>query len=162
MKFFEPTILYDRLNGDKYYAPWYARWIIKTLHKDVVDIRNFLKPFNLCPNIVLPPDPTEWDKALGALGWVKNNINFIPDNTEHWQTPHETLQKASGDCEDGAILIANIMMCLGLEDVRILAGTTGKGVGHAVVSYKEVRYDWTQSEPIVKKWFEFSSERVWV
>lgn len=36
--------------------------------------------------------------------YVFNNIKYVHDNGDEWQTPEETLSKRTGDCEDMAIL----------------------------------------------------------
>lgn len=81
------------------------------------------------------------EKANNALRWVKNNIMYTPDKTqnntnEFWMWANETMDSKLGDCEDGAILMANIMIKSGVPywRVRINAGDV-QGGGHAYVTY---------------------------
>jgi transglutaminase-like putative cysteine protease len=55
---------------------------------------------------------------------------------EFWQFPVETLQLNTGDCEDGANLLASLMLAAGVPEwrVRVTCGMTPDG-GHAYVTY---------------------------
>ena len=73
--------------------------------------------------------------------WVKQNIKYRGDKdttkvAEYWQFPHETYKLRSGDCEDGAIYSANLMLAVGIPywRVRLNVGAV-KGGRHAYVSY---------------------------
>ena len=59
--------------------------------------------------------------------------NRVVDN---WQSPEETEMMKKGDCEDGAILIANMMLMSGVPywRIRLNAGDV-QGGGHAWVTY---------------------------
>lgn len=74
--------------------------------------------------------------AYHILSWVNECIKSKPDKTEFWQLPFETLAKRTGDCEDKAILLANLLRASGIEDwrVRLNVGMTSAGA-HAWVSY---------------------------
>jgi predicted transglutaminase-like cysteine proteinase len=98
--------------------------------------------------------------AFNALRWVKKNITYTgDDNTwktpEFWQYANETLGIKTGDCEDGAILMANLLLAAGVPyyKVRVNAGDVynTNGVlagGHAYPVYyceatkKWVALDW--------------------
>lgn len=80
--------------------------------------------------------------------WVIDNLTYVYDQAqhnyvEHWQYPYETLQLQTGDCEDGAILMASMMIAAGIPRwrVRIAGGLvkTGNATaptgGHAWVTY---------------------------
>ena len=76
-----------------------------------------------------------------------NNIKYeVDDNTtnkaEHWNFAFETLERGTGDCEDGAILLANLLLHSNIPywKVRIATGwvilpDTNKKVGHAYLTY---------------------------
>ena len=89
------------------------------------------------------------DVALKSLKWVIDNITYTPDaneykENEYWAYPYQTLKNRFGDCEDGAILLANIMVSSGIPyyRVRLNAGSV-KGGGHAYVSYcRETDNQW--------------------
>jgi predicted transglutaminase-like cysteine proteinase len=76
---------------------------------------------------------------------VAGNIKYKSDDknyklAEFWQHPEVTLQKGTGDCEDGALLLISLMRCAGIPAYRckLCAGwvktRTGRG-GHAYVIY---------------------------
>lgn len=109
-------------------------------------------------------------KANNALKWVKYNVSYILDKDLHnenewWQYANETLELKKGDCEDGAILMANIMIKSGIPPfrVRLNAGDV-KGGGHAYVTYlrekddKWYLLDWSywynESVNFKKKWVD--------
>jgi len=79
---------------------------------------------------------TNDEKALNALDHVKYNIKYTPDEGEFWQFAYETKKRKKGDCEDGSILMANIMINSGIPwwRVRLNAGNV-QGGGHAYVTY---------------------------
>lgn len=105
-----------------------------------IDVRNFFNPYDsTIPT--LPSGLTNDEVAVSALRWVHDNITYFSDNSstgynEYWQFPFETLCLKTGDCEDGAILIANIMLKAGVPywRIRLNAGDV-KGGGHAYVTY---------------------------
>ena len=100
----------------------------------------------------------EWcddQKALACLKWVINNIKYLSDKSqfnliEYWMYPQESLHVRAGDCDDGAILLANLMLVLGIPQwkIRIVAGWTFDHQGHCYVTYyceeteKWVALDW--------------------
>lgn len=81
------------------------------------------------------------EKALKALKWVRDNIVYTSDtsqfkHSEEWLFAHETIKIRTGDCEDGAILIANIMLKSGVPSFRIrLNAGSVEGGGHCWVTY---------------------------
>lgn len=135
------------------------------------------------------------DKMLNIQKWVVNNIKYIGDNlsegvVEYWQFPFETLRLGSGDCEDGALLIAALAVNSGVPAfrLRVVAGfvqpaPTAPQGGHGYVAYLResdnqwVAIDWCYlqdsnvpiaSKPILKNntvyknmWFTFNNEYSW-
>jgi len=107
----------------------------------LVDIRNF---FNLNDKTIPTVNGnTDDEKALNGLKWVISNITYTPDSSndtykvnEYWAYPYQTLKHKKGDCEDGAILLANILVKSGVPywKVRLNAGSVNGG-GHAYVVY---------------------------
>lgn len=87
------------------------------------------------------------EKALICQQWAVKHIKYVGDKKstgldECWQYPNETAYTHKGDCEDGAILIASLMLNAGVPAwrVRCTAGlvSSGKGAatgGHAYVTY---------------------------
>jgi predicted transglutaminase-like cysteine proteinase len=110
-------------------------------------------------------------------------------HNEYWAFGYETLNSKRGDCEDGAILLYDILRFNGIPawKIRLTAGfvdepSTGKKLGHAYVNYfcEEndfwIVLDWcyypTQGEIKVRKdykqeglyhdvWFSFNEEYSW-
>ena len=110
-----------------------------------IDVRNFYTPIDVTlPKInhtLLNFD----DIARTTLHYVHKNIEYTTDKTqvglpEFWMFAFETMHTKKGDCEDGAILIANILLKSGIPywRIRIMAGdvkidsSTG---GHAYCCY---------------------------
>ena len=84
---------------------------------------------------------TDDDKALNSLNYVIANIVYTSDTTqfkdsEMWMFAFETLNTKKGDCEDGAILLANLMLKSGIPywRIRLNAGDV-QGGGHCWVTY---------------------------
>ncbi len=92
-------------------------------------------------------DNKDYDYVItDILRWVQKNITYTGDikswkMSEYWQTPQETLQKGTGDCEDGAILIYAMAIYKGVPASRMLlfAGSVDGG-GHCWLGYKSNEY----------------------
>lgn len=97
-----------------------------------VDPRIFFTIDHTLPTFIGTND----DKARKCLCWVHENIKYTEDYKEFWQFAFETLKRKKGDCEDQAILMANMMIMSGVSywRIRLNAGTV-KGGGHAYVTY---------------------------
>lgn len=124
--------------------------------------------------------------------WVIDNVVYTADSLawqtdEFWQLAQETIALRYGDCEDGAILIAGLLLNAGVESwrVRVTCGfvDAGEGAaqgGHAYVTYCRgsdwVPVDWcyypevaslgnrrpTNARPEYKDvWFSFSDRFCW-
>jgi len=135
------------------------------------------------------------EKMLNIQKWVVTNIKYIGDNlssgvVEYWQFPFETLRLGTGDCEDGALLIAALAINSGIPSfrLRVVAGfvqpaPTAPQGGHGYVAYLResdnqwVAIDWCYLQdsntpvplkPILKNnlvyknmWFTFNNEYSW-
>jgi len=115
----------------------------------------------LAMSIVKPSDSDDV-KALKLLRWMQNekNIKYVSDLQnyhldEFWALPVITLNKKSGDCEDGSFFLASLMLNAGVNPSRVRvyggfvsAGTNASTGGHAWVAYKRqsdnkwVALDW--------------------
>ena len=112
-----------------------------------VDVRKFLTEQNDKITTVVGVNNDE--KANKALLLVNRKIKYTTAKDkahkgEYWQFANETWNSKSGDCEDGAILMANIMIASGIPywRIRVNAGDV-KGGGHAYVTYlKEEDNTW--------------------
>lgn len=118
-----------------------------------LDLRNFFNEFDADVKAVVESlklnDLSDDAKALACLKWIIQNFNYVSDGTkgktEFWQFAFESLFFKTGDCEDGAILLANMLLVAGVPywKVRVTAGlvqdptdaTGTKSVGHAFVNY---------------------------
>jgi predicted transglutaminase-like cysteine proteinase len=144
---------------EDYFNNKYPKSDIKYLRHETdgdyqVDVRDFYTINDSSIPIVTGKDDDE--KALNGLKWVINNITYTPDassltykDSEYWAYAYQTLKHKKGDCEDGAILLANILQKSGIPywKIRLNAGATING-GHAYVVYycetsdKWVILDW--------------------
>jgi transglutaminase-like putative cysteine protease len=64
---------------------------------------------------IVEPGDTNDQKAFKIMLWVQENIAYVSDlknygRPEYWARPSQTIQKGSGDCEDGAFLIHSLML----------------------------------------------------
>lgn len=89
--------------------------------------------FKFCPNIQNLSDKSRIKKVLE---FVHANIVYTKDDvtwkvSEKWQTPSETWELKTGDCEDGAVLIYSLLKYIDISDnrLRIVAGDVVGG-GH--------------------------------
>lgn len=104
-----------------------------------IDVRNFFQYRDL--NLPIVQGKNNDEKAFAALCWTIDNIRYVSDKEvygfeEYWAFSWQTLKRKKGDCEDGAILMANIMMRSGIPywRVRLNAGNVSGG-GHCYVTY---------------------------
>jgi hypothetical protein len=103
-----------------------------------IDVRAFYQK-----DYHLPTFKGSYDEiAEQALSWVIMNVKYVSDPKEFWQYSYETLNRKKGDCEDGAIVMANIMLMSGIPywRVRLNCGDV-KGGGHAWVTYLREKDD---------------------
>lgn len=162
-----------------------------------IDVRNFCK-FEKDAAVVSATDKAtvrnrpDDVKALDVLKWVRRNFRYKFDHfqtpySEFWFFPFESLFIKAGDCEDGAILIKNMLNAAGIANwkSRLTAGDVvynGSVVGHGYVTYyceekdKWVLLDWCYApnekpineRPDYKKeslyrnvWFSCDSKHAW-
>ena len=93
------------------------------------------------------------DTALACQQFVVKYLNYLADSDndgadEFWQFSFETIENGSGDCEDGAILMANLMINAGVPAwrVKVAAGfvqeaPTAPQGGHCYCLYLADRPD---------------------
>jgi len=123
-------------------------WNIDILLKGIIKINNLV-------------GNTHDETALRIQKFVVNYLIYTDDTTmgasEFWLFPNETIARVKGDCEDGAILIASLLLvALPAEEqwrVRVSAGyvqvsaTTETG-GHGYCTYCRT----TDNEWVVLDW----------
>jgi predicted transglutaminase-like cysteine proteinase len=94
-------------------------------------------------------------KMTKIARWVQSNITYISDDenygvSEFWAPAIFTLLKGSGDCEDGAFLIASLALNSGVPSSRIRmygglvdAGAGAPSGGHGWIGYlREADNEW--------------------
>lgn len=121
---------------------------------------------NLANKIVGPGDSNDV-KAHKILLWVQDNIEYKSDIknygvSEWWTTPTETLDRMSGDCEDGAFLIHSLMLNAEIpwERVRtyggeVFAGAGAPAGGHGWTAYqREIDDSW-----VVLDWCYYPNQK---
>lgn len=123
-----------------------------------MDVRNF---FVNPQNEELQAIVRQWKhlspskKVFAIRLWVANNIKYKMDHSEFWQLPFETLTLKTGDCDDIAILTANLMLAAGFKyydvmlnvaevpgDFHAFATVQGELVDPLFPSHKKVPSNW--------------------
>jgi hypothetical protein len=88
--------------------------------------------------------PTGAGSPQGIGRWLELNVEWVDDNihdtSEYWQSPDQTYQWRSGDCEDFAILMMYLIR-LELGGWPELVIGTYDGSGHGWVRYQGVDYE---------------------
>jgi hypothetical protein len=87
-------------------------------------------------------DANQKGKCILALAWVKQTLSYTGDvtawgMTERWQLPWETMARKTGDCEDGALLLLEVLRQNGIpaNQLYLVAGDV-EGGGHAYVVWR--------------------------
>ncbi len=73
-------------------------------------------------------------KCIATLqGWVRDNIAYFydPRDTELLQTPPQTLNIGTGDCDDKTILLLAMLQSIGYDTELLAVGGVGQGWGAA-------------------------------
>ena len=113
-----------------------CRIIERTKRAEAIDVRKF---FTFTPE--LTPIIVECNgDVTRLLQWVKNHIAYVPDAVDFWSYPAETLARLNGDCEDQAILLANLLVQTGIPYYKVLIAVYGS---HVVVELDGVILDST-------------------
>jgi transglutaminase-like putative cysteine protease len=61
---------------------------------------------------VAPRDKKSQALAIGQ--WVQDNIYYVHEMPERFQTPIETLRLAAGDCDDSTVLVCSLLETIGI------------------------------------------------
>lgn len=62
------------------------------------------------------PSRDEYDQAIGIAEWAQNNIYYVHESVETFQTPFTTLRLKAGDCDDFTVLIASMLGTVGIPN----------------------------------------------
>jgi len=159
-----------------------------------MDIRNMVLDKSRILEPVARRFTNKYDtRALDILKHVASRITYVSDKVnydtnEFWQSPEITYQKRSGDCEDGALLIASLLILSGIPSyrVKVCAGWVKSGDGqggHAYCIYLADDQEWyildwcywysesvknflikphkEQTDKYYDIWFTFNNEYSW-
>ena len=143
------------------------------LHKNIpIDVRQMISHDDvILEKLLLDENLIGRDNDATMLliqKWVKRSIDYQHDQkrlqvTDHWQFPFEFIHSKTGDCEDGAILIAslglNAMVChtrLRVVTGFVQAGEESKKGGHTYAIYQRESDD----EWVVLDWCWYSDASV--
>lgn len=138
---------------------WNNKWAKKRIEYVVdgvikMDVRNLI----VTKSTIMEPalnslvgKPSD-EIAIGCLKKVKARVKYYSDmnlhqTAEYWQYPEETWQTRTGDCEDGALLLASLMVMAGVPNYRVKVAcgwvkVKGKKEGHAYVIYLADDGEW--------------------
>jgi hypothetical protein len=64
--------------------------------------------------------------ALAVGDWVKQNITYVNEYPETFQTPRRTVELGAGDCDDATILIASLLEAIGIRTEIVGMKVDGK------------------------------------
>jgi hypothetical protein len=121
-----------------------GRFVPNTKQNIAIDVRDFFNEYDNGIRKIVERlrlgRMSDDDKALKCLIWIINNIKYVSDTKkgkrEFWQFGFETLHYKTGDCEDGAVLMANMLLIAGVPywKLRLSTGRV-KGGAHAYLTY---------------------------
>ena len=158
---------------ENYWNNKYPSKIIKYLRHETdgsyeIDVRNFFQIYD--GSLPKVSGKSHDEIAINALKWVISHIKYTSDKTtygfnEYWAYPYQTLKRKKGDCDDGSILLANIMVSSGIPywKVRVNAGNVydkrgNPAGGHCYVTYycdkakRWVAMDWCFFPNLTMPW----------
>jgi len=170
---------------DKLKEYWYNKFTKRKTQKyRNVNVRDYCTKKNDKAFIIKGKDFD--DIANKCLCRVAKDITYTSDvrgNGEFWQYANETITRKKGDCEDGAILMYNLMIKSGIPSwrVRLNAGDV-QGGGHAYVTYlresdskwyimdwcywfnesKHFKKTWEEAEKYFGIWWSWNNEWVFL
>jgi len=143
-----------------------TRWFYPGRPDPITGERMFIDPrifYTYDETLTRNTRPYNDDRASACLDYVARNITYTSDPKEYWQFAYETHKRRKGDCEDGSILMVNMMLMSGIPywRIRLNAGSV-QGGGHAWVTYlREEDNEWyvmdwcyfyNESKGFKKKW----------
>lgn len=168
---------------------WYNKYPKKSSYSfgQVGRIKRFCKENN--DKVPIVTGDSNDKKAANALLRVQRKIRYVTESKEQWQYANETIALEQGDCEDGAILLYNMMVASGIPSWRIrlncgeVQHPTAKGtIGHAYVTYlaekdnqwyildwcywptesKGLQLRWSDGKKYFGIWFSWNQDFVWL
>ncbi|MDH5482646.1 MAG: transglutaminase-like cysteine peptidase [Candidatus Bathyarchaeota archaeon] len=104
-----------------------------------INVTTFFRPATveaLAADIVRSAFRNIGGSADCIFSWVQENIKLLPEPKDYWKMPSETLKDRTGDCEDAAILLANLLVAAGYPYYKVLVCVYDTPDGfHAVVDF---------------------------
>lgn len=130
-----------------------VRIVETTKRAEPIDVTKFL--------VFLGTKLPEIPLTQSSLAWVHDNITYKSEEKDFWKFASETLVDGYGDCEDGAILLACLLLTRKMEVdstsvwiripyYKVLVNVFDTGAGfHVAVTLGDTLEDWTN--PGLKK-----------
>jgi len=128
-----------------------GRYVPNTSDAIAIDVRNFFNEYDSDVRKVvegLKLSGSDDDKALKCFLWIIDKIKYVTDDKkgkrDYWQFGFETIYYKNGDCEDGSILLANMMLLAGIPywKIRLSVGDVTGGAHAYVTYYCEIKDRW--------------------
>jgi len=113
-----------------------CRIVEKAKRLGPIDVTKFLDFLGTkLPSVPLPQS---------SLDWVATNITYVPEDKDFWKFASETLADGFGDCEDGAILLACLMLARNrlIPYYKVLVSVY-ETPSHVAVTLADELCDWT-------------------
>lgn len=106
----------------------------------------------------LYPGTKNWEQVKVICEWVRDNIGYVsdPQDSEYIQLPEETLNNGGGDCDDQAVLLASLLMCVGFRCAFVLVP------GHIYVAVYAPAAPGNVRTYEDKSWPDGTSARDWI
>jgi hypothetical protein len=158
-------------NSDRFIIDRFESWIIqkmglcqtviieRTKRPESIDVRKF---FHYTPELEQTIELCNRDPEK-LLEWTAVSIKYITDQTDYWKFASETLIDGYGDCDDGSILLANLLLQSGQPYYKVFIAIYGT---HVVVVFDRQLYDWTRPKyrlvpPISDLWYCWNSRNAY-
>lgn len=120
----------------------------------------------------------EFPPNQSSLDWVHAHITYKSEEKDFWKFPNETLDDGFGDCEDGAILLACLLLARKMEVdstgvwqsipyYKVLVNVFDTGAGfHVAITFGDRLEDWTNPAlekvpPDWKLWYCFNKKHAY-
>jgi hypothetical protein len=69
--------------------------------------------------------------------WLQKDFRYCLTFPDRWQTPEETMEAGSGDCEDFAVLASYVLDHIGVSNEILVIKFKGTDLGHVICMWKE-------------------------
>jgi hypothetical protein len=142
-----------------------VRIIETTKRAEPIEVTKFLDFTKYLPRKLM----IEFSSTESSLDWVHTHIIYKSEEKDFWKFPNETLADGFGDCEDGSILLACLILVRNklIPYYKVLVNIYNTPSGfHAVVTVDGELQDWTNPNlkvvpPNWKLWYCFNSRNAY-